>query len=1234
MNAQNTYKFHKYVSRDGGILISITPNGKWGLVRLGTTAGGGDAVPQLYNIDTEQQTPIEYGGRAISAEAISDDGNIAVGNMSGRPVAYNRAANKVTVFPIRPLWQGASLTAVTPDGKYAVGHYNGFNGKLNENDDLSHDYYYSTLFVNVETGDTIATPGLPTRDMSGQDQHAIKFDAITPDGRYIIGQMSWYIMQPVSSVTFVYDTQEHTYRIVGFVENKGRGWTPLYEGLNHLENPSMSPDGRWLTGLAYIAKPLQGSEFFNEYGAAYRYDIQNGTFEVFDTNELSIETAVINNNGTIFGNPDTGSPLRDFRVLYKDKYWISLNQICKQQYGFNFNERSGFDRTGTVTSVSGDGSRFISFTDPLGESYCFDFGRPVEEVCDGIDLLANYSVNPVEGSTFSRLSSIDINFGRSVQVLGKGNTHVHLYKEDGTKVADALSTASGLALKTGSSSTVTAVFRTRQLEDGVKYYIVIDKGAVAVGNDETRVNSEIRIMYNGRKDGPVSLVKAAPADHSKLRQIDASSSYILMTFDCPVQLTKDYLAYIERIDDGSRLATLSVGVGNTEGTKNQVLLYPSSEIYLYDGVEYRVVLESGSVCDYSGEESSYNEKIELLYHGTYIREVSNDEVIFADSWDNISESLQTWLRYEGDHNKPLASMQNFEFDADNQPWNFSIRESDEQPDYCAASHSLYTPSGQSDDWMMTPQLLMPLDGKAILEFDAQSYKMNKKDTLLVYVFEEEFPISYLNDAWMEDIRERAELLDAIALTPGATEEKIAGEWTHYSYNLSKWANKNIYIAFVNQNYNQSMIFIDNVKVQRELLYTIGFTNADRLVAQDELSIAGQFTVKTTEPVSAISLTLKDASGKEIDTVEWTTLPETVKDTPLPFSFSKPLPLTVGEENHYTILVSFGSHEDEFKGQIINLAFEPKKRVVLEEMTGLECPNCPQGILAIEKCEKAFGDQFIPISIHTYTGDPYAGTMGAYSSFLGLNAAPSARINRIDGTYFPMVSASGVYYDSYEKSPVWYDIISRELNKLTTADISLTAVQSEDGKTIKYQTEVKYALNATDQQLSLFLVVLEDGLINYQANNLGSLEQDIFGEWGAGGSKSNAYNYPVTHNDVARQVIGETMSGTIGLFPSTLTAGETYTATFSAPYPAVIADAKNASAVAMLINTQTGEVINAAKAPVVPNSTAIEALPDTSVTSQDVYSTSGVMLRHAASQSEINSLPRGIYVIGNKKVVVR
>lgn len=1223
-HAQSTYKIHKYNSKDGGILTSITASGKWGLVRLGTSAGGGGAEPSLYNVETEELTPIQYSGRSINASDMSDDANIIVGSMSGRPISFNRSTNKVTVFPMRPLWQSAHLEAVTPDGKWAVGYYNGFNGKLDANDDLSHDYYYSTLFVNVETGDTIATPGLPKRDMAGLDQHAIRFVDITPDGRYIIGEMSWYILQPNSPVTFVYDTQEHTYRVVGFTEKPGGNWTPLHDGLHHLEGPAMSPDGHWLTGLAYMARAMQGSEFFNESGMAYRYDIPNGTFQVIENSELNVETCIIDNAGTVIANPNTGGPLRDFRILYQDKYWITLDQICKQQFGFNFREKTGYERTGSAISISGDASRLISFTDPLGESYCFDFGKSIEEVCDGIDLLDNYTVTPVAGSVFSQISTIDINFGRHIQILGKGNTHVHLYKEDGTKVADALSTASGLALKTGSNSTAQVVFRTRQLEDGVNYYVVIDAGAVAVGNDAERTNKEIRIKYKGRRNGPVKVTKAAPEDHSQLRQIDASSSYILLTFDCPIQLTDDCLAYLERVDDGSRLATLSVGVGNTENTKNQLLIYPSSTMYLYEGMEYKMVLAAGSVSDYAGSESSYNEEIVLNYHGTYMREVSNDEVIFADSWDDISESLQTWLRYEGDHNTPLASMQAMEFDADNQPWNFSIRESSSSYDYCAASHSLYTPSGRSDDWMMTPQLLMPKDGKAILEFDAQNYRANKKDTLKVYVFEEEFTISYLNSAWMEDVRERAELLDAIALTPGESEDGLADDWTHYSYDLSKWADKNIYIAFVNQNYNQSMIFIDNVKVQRELLYSIAFSNADRVVAKDAIDIAGQFTVKTIEQISDISLVLKDSKGNEIDKVAWTGITQSVKDRALPFAFSKPLPLTVGEVNPYTITVTLNERTEDFKGSISDLAFEPTKRVVLEEMTGIDCPNCPLGILSIEKCEKAFGEQFIPISIHTYTGDPYAGSMGAYSDFLGLNAAPSARINRIEGIYYPIVSSNGIYYDTKPDESLWYDVVSQQLNKLATADISLTSVIRPDGKMVDYTVDVRYALNSSDQQLSLLLVVLENGLINYQASNLGSLTYDVLGEWGAGGAYSGAYTYPYTHNDVARQLIGQGMSGTIGLFPSTLESGKTYTANLSGAFPESIDDYKNASVVAMLIDTQNGEVINAAKSPILEESTAISIIKgDTD--SQTYYDLQG---RRIAAPT------RGIYIKGGKKVFVK
>ncbi len=1230
VHAQN-YRIQKYNSNDGGILTYITPNGKWAVINLGTSAGGGTAVSQLYDVDNETVVPVTYNGRNLGISAVSDDGNVVVGSINGRPASYNRATNKITVFPMRNLWQMGHLDAVTPDGKWAVGYYNGYNGKLDENDELNHDYYYSTLFVNIETGDTIATPGLPRRDMAHLDQHAMKFSNITPDGRYIIGEMSWYIMQPQSGFVFIYDTQKHNYEAVGYIEHDNRPWESKYPDMHHVEGTVISPDGHWLAGMAYMTHAHEEDSFFNEYGVPFLLDINTRELTVFDEAESNnYGVGAVDNYGTIFGNPDTGSPLRDFRVLYQGKYWITLSQICKQIYGFDFKEKTGYDRTGTIVGVSGDGRRFLSFPDPLGESYCFDFGETVEAVCERVDLLDNYSINPVPGSIFSQLSSIEINFGRAVQVLGTGK-NVHLYKADGTKVTDGLSAGNqGLSLKTGSKTTVNAVFRTRLLEAGESYYVTIDAGAVAVANDAQRANKEIRIAYQGRSNGPVQFVKATPENHAQLRQIDASSSYILVSFDCPVKLTDKASAYLVRTDDGNRMATLTLNQGNTDATKHQILLFPTSTVYLNEGLEYKVVIEAGSVTDYSGSDVSCNEAIELVYHGTYVREVPNEAVLFSDDFSDPARSYSDWLRYEGDHRKPLASMQSWGFDADNMPWTFGMSDDANYVDIYAGSHSLYAPSGQSDDWMLTPQLRLPSESATIIEFDAQSYNPAKTDVLKVLVYEQDFDIPYLSDAWMNDddgIRKNAQLLAELTLSAGEEQEKTAGEWTHYSLDLTPWAGKNIYVAFVNQNNNQSAIFLDNVVVQRELLYIIGFTNDDRVVGKDEIQIAGQFTVKTDKVNGGISLTLKDATGKEVSQVAWPNVSGNIKDRAIPFTFQQPLPLTVGKENKYTIDIVLGDRKEVFEGSILDLTFEPTKRVVLEEMTGVDCPNCPLGILSIEKCEKAFGDRFIPLSIHTYTGDPWMGNLEPYTAFLGLNAAPSARINRKPGVYFPLVNAGGTYYDTYPDDPLWYDVVAQELSRKAPCDISLKAVQSADGKMINFSADLRYALDVTGQQVSLFVVVMENGLVHLQANNLGSLEMSILGEWGAGGSLSGAYAYPVTHNDVVRSVVGQTFSGTLGLFPSAMQAGQTYTTAFSSSWPQAISDVHNATAVAMLIDSQTGEVINACKTQVLGSQEgdAITDIQESQV-STATYTLSG--------QRVSGPVQKGLYLKGGKVVLVK
>lgn len=1228
---QHDYQLHRYDSNDGGILWNLSDNGRWGIIRLGSAEAGGTATPKLFDVERDEAFEVKYNGRIVAVNDVSDDGNVVAGSYNGRPAVYNRATGKLTQFPMRQLWQSGELVSITPDGKWAVGAYTNYRGQF-DNSALTGDFYFSPLMVNIETGDTLALPGLPRLDMAHANEHAQVFDAVTPDGRYAIGRMDWYIMQPVSSFTFIYDTQLHTYSVLGFTEHDNQPWTPLYPGMQHIESTVLSPDGHYLAGMAYMAKEQAGSEFFNEYGAPFRYDMQTGEFSLFDETESSnVSVGAVDNQGTLFGNPDSGSPLRNLRILYKDKYWMTFSQICQQYYGFNWQARTGYEYTGTVMAVSGDGRRFISFPDPTCESYLFDFGCPVEQACQGIDLLNTYSVSPEAGSEFSLISNIEINFGRSIQVVGSGS-NVHLYKADGTLVYTALSNG-GLTMKTGSRSTAVAAFRPRPLEAGTDYVLVIDAGAIALGNDSEFTNKEIRIPYRGRRDGAVGLLKATPSSGSTLRQIDNTSAYVLLDFDTSIKLTDQCLAYVERVEDGTRLTTMTAAAGNTDATRHQLLLTPAASVYLYAGEEYRVVLEAGSVSDYSGSANSYNQRIELLYKGSYVREVASETIMFADDFNNVSASLSTWLMYEGDHRTPSNAMKQWEFDQNNTPWNFSLRDDLSSSDYFAGSHSMYSPAGASDDWMMTPQIAIPSDGKTMLEFDAQSYDPKKHDALCVYVYESRAVLSHLTSSIMREVFSQAVRLDSIQLNAGANQELTADEWTHYSYDLSRWAGKDIYVAFVNRNNAQSVVFVDNVLVQREVLYSLGFSNRDRVVGQESIQVAGQFVVRCDETEGSASLTLRDAEGREVSRVDWPTIP--AKDTPVTFAFPQALPLTVGTQVPYSIDVRIGQKADTYQGVILDLAFEPVKRVVLEEMTGSTCVNCPLGIVSIEHCRQAFGDRFIPVAIHTYTGDNLGGSFGSYTSFLGIMGAPMARINRLPEVYSPMArQADEFYYHDVEGEQLWYDVVARELNQLTMADLQLQATLDASTKQLTFSTDLRYALTADNQQLSLFIVILEDGIYSYQQNGFSSMHSATLADWCDGGRYASPMVVPYAHDHVVRGVAGQTYSGTIGLFPADITGGQTYNARVTCPLPSAINNVEKVSAVAMLIDTQTGEVINAIQAPVVVGG---EGIADVQTDATDVTvlrTLSGRIINPSATADDLHHLPAGIYLLGNRKVMVK
>ncbi len=156
-------------------------------------------------------------------------------------------------------------------------------------------------------------------------------------------------------------------------------------------------------------------------------------------------------------------------------------------------------------------------------------------------------------------------------------------------------------------------------------------------------------------------------------------------------------------------------------------------------------------------------------------------------------------------------------------------------------------------------------------------------------------------------------------------------------------------------------------------------------------------------------------------------------------------------------------------------------------------------------------------------------------------------------------------------------MEKQLATPAEAEITATASLSSSRSTIKVPCSVKYALDATDLNLKLFAVVLENKLSGYQSNGFSSISDPLMGDWGTGGKYGMPSVDPYVFEHVVRGYYGETFTGTPDLFPSDITAGQEYTTTLSVPMPDVVSNPENTEVVVMLFDGNTDKLINAYKA---------------------------------------------------------
>lgn len=1139
--------------QSGIVLSAISDNGRWALSsdsedrnESGIVSAGG----KVWDTSTMSAVTVTLPQSGIaSVNDVTDDGEIIVGSCDGKPALWSKSTKQWTVLPLPAGSFYGQVLAVTPDGSRAVGYAN-----------VSSEWDAVPVLYDLDSKSIVTLSNVPMVNMNNEKSEYSAFVAISADGRYILGRLSPEILTPISMCAYIYDTQTDRVNYIGFTTSSNKPWTPDYEDMLFVEDANMSPDGRFVTGSAYIGHPQNNSEWLDEYRVAYRYEVATGKMEVFDgIYDTDVTGFSVTNEGVVLAATPAVNPYSSF-IVRNGEYYYGLDDILKQVYGMDFYQKTGMSVTGKPVACSSDGKTVCVITSQT-DSYLMQMPEEWQTLCGKVNLLDNYAAMPADGAVFSTISEVKISFSRNVEIAGSAS-RIKLLDSDGVQLRSAAKAESN-------GNVVTIGFRSYKFESGKKYTVVIPANLISMVGNLNVASDEIRIEYTGRTSGPVKPVSIEPANGAAFARLDATTNPVSILFDASIKISDNARAQLWRVGESAPFAELDYALYDA----NTLIVYPLSRQYFYEGTDYRVVIPSGSVTDLGGEGD--NEEIILNYKGTYVREISaDDKFLFSDDCSTYTN----FMFYDGDNLTPATVPAGWGFTSDN-PW-LIVRSSDETLDMAYAAHSMFEHGGKSGDWCVTPQIYVP-DTQCYLTFDAQSYKKDKKDRLKVYVYASDDVYSTLNPAIVNDIRNNGKLVFDEQLTPGMSEEELENDWQTYNVMLSEFAGKNIYIAFVNENENQSAIFINKVDVIHDMKFLTAITSPLTVVAAKSAPVSGTVTVAS-DLLTAhrIDIKLVDASGNEISSVSESGL-NLVKGKPFSFTFPDELPLKADISNRFVIHVTVNETETSSASSAIkNLAFAPVRRVVIEEYSGRECSNCPQGFAAMSNLERLFPNQILPIVLRTYENDPLGQGMHEYTEFLGLQnmGAPSATINRSISCY-PMVSVGndyrfsgeGVSLDGEKESVCWLDAVNNEMQNIPDAELEFTA--ESDGKTISVEGFTKWALNTDVCNANVLAVVTEDNLSSIQLNSLYTIDDPDLGDWAGNGKYATRYP-TVIIDGVGRGVAGRTFNGTSGMIPSKLMAGAEHPLKFTINMPETVANPANTNVILMLIDGDNDHVINA------------------------------------------------------------
>jgi hypothetical protein len=300
-----------------------------------------------------------------------------------------------------------------------------------------------------------------------------------------------------------------------------------------------------------------------------------------------------------------------------------------------------------------------------------------------------------------------------------------------------------------------------------------------------------------------------------------------------------------------------------------------------------------------------------------------------------------------------------------------------------------------------------------------------------------------------------------------------------------------------------------------------------------------------------------------------------------FSHDTKIPMDVVKSYPLKCWVSFPSDSidgdntnDTLSKTLVSLSNIPQKVVVGEEAGGTWCPWCPRGLVALKDMEHYYSDTWVGISVHN--GDPMVNSYydNALASHLAKVSYPNGFIDR------------SAKYGDVDPDNFKTDYLDR-VKIHSPVSVSISNIQWDVPN-----LEITFTVNATfysnfDGDFRINAVVKENNVTGTssgydQRNYYGVYGYDLI-DWEGNNWKDKPFTVPASemvYDHVARSILGG-WDGTESSIPSTVSDSATYSYTYSYTVDTSKYDEMNLYLVGMVIDQNTGEILNGTEEKMIP-----------------------------------------------------